>query len=67
VTIENCGADVTFEQAPDRVVLLKSSSVPFLHELGVMDRVTARAGQYPDDYYDDETVAELDAIPLLTD
>lgn len=67
VTIENCGADVTFEQAPERLVLLKSSSVPFLHELGVMDRVTARAGQYPDDYYDEETRAELDEIPLLTD
>ena len=67
VTIENCGADVTFEQAPERLVLLKSSAVPFLHELGVMDRVTARAGQYPDDYYDEETRAELDEIPLLTD
>jgi iron complex transport system substrate-binding protein len=67
VTIENCGAKVTFDRAPERVVLLKSSSVPFLHELGVMDRVTARAGQYPDEYYDDETIAELDHIPLLTD
>lgn len=67
VTIENCGADVTFDAAPERLVLLKSSSVPFLHELGVMDRVTARAGAYPEDYYDDETLAELDEIPLLTD
>jgi len=67
VTIENCGAEVTFDKAPERVVLLKSSAVPFLHELGVMDRVTARAGQYPAEYYDDETLAELDAIPLLTD
>lgn len=67
VTIENCGAEVTFEQAPERLVLLKSSAVPFLHELGVMDRVTARAGAYPDDYYDDETLAELEDVPLLTD
>jgi iron complex transport system substrate-binding protein len=67
LTVENCGADVTFDQAPERVVLLKSSAVPFLHEIGVMDRVTARAGAYPDDYYDDETLAELDDIPLLTD
>ena len=43
MTIENCGAEVTFDQAPERVVLLKSSAVPFLHEIGVMDRVTARA------------------------
>lgn len=67
VSIENCGAEVTFEKVPERVVLLKSSAVPFLHELGVMDRVTARAGQYPAEYYDDETLAELDEIPLLTD
>lgn len=67
VTVENCGADVTFEAAPQRVVLLKSAAVPYLHELGVMDRVTARAGQYPAEYYDDETLAELDDIELLTD
>ena len=67
VTIENCGPEVGFDAAPERVVLLKSSSVPFLHELGVLDRVTARAGQYPAEYYDDETLAELEAVPLLTD
>jgi iron complex transport system substrate-binding protein len=67
VTVENCGADVTFEQAPERVVMLKSAAVPFLHALGVMDRVTARAGQYPADYYDEATLAELDEVPLLTD
>lgn len=67
VTIENCGAEVTFARAPERLVLLKSSAVPFLHEIGVMDRVTARAGAYPADYYDAETLAELDEIPLLTD
>ncbi|WP_243059236.1 ABC transporter substrate-binding protein [Nocardioides sp. SR21] len=67
VTIDNCGAEVTFEKVPERVVLLKSSAVPFLHEIDVMDRVTARAGQYPAEYYDDETLAELDEIPLLTD
>jgi len=67
VTVENCGAEVTFEAAPERVVLLKSAAVPYLHELGVMDRVTARAGQYPADYYDEDTLAELEEIPLLTD
>lgn len=67
VTVENCGADVTFDRAPERVVMLKSAAVPYLHDLGVMDRVTARAGQYPADYYDAETLAELDDIPLLTD
>jgi iron complex transport system substrate-binding protein len=67
VTVRNCGADVTFDAEPKRVVMLKSAAVPYLHDLGVMDRVTARAGQYPKDYYDAETLAQLDKIPLLTD
>lgn len=67
VTVTNCGVDVTFDAPPQRVVLLKSAAVPYLHALGVMDRVTARAGLYPEDYYDAATLAELDRIPLLTD
>ncbi|MDP9793639.1 iron complex transport system substrate-binding protein [Catenuloplanes nepalensis] len=67
ITINNCGVDVTFDRAPERVVLLKSAAVPYLHSLGVMDRVTARAGRYPKEYYDAATLAELDRIPLLTD
>ena len=67
VTIENCGAEVTFDAPPERVVMLKSSAVPYLHALGVMDKVVARAGDYPADYYDAATRAELDDIPLLTD
>ena len=41
VTVNSCGEDVTFEQEPERIVLLKSASVPGLHELGVLDRVEA--------------------------
>ncbi|WP_433533149.1 ABC transporter substrate-binding protein [Micromonospora sp. CA-263727] len=67
VTVSNCGVEVSFDAAPQRVVLLKSAAVPYLHALGVMDRVTARAGQYPKEYYDAATLAELDRIPLLTD
>ncbi|MCY1143209.1 ABC transporter substrate-binding protein [Actinoplanes sp. Pm04-4] len=67
LTVKNCGVDVTFDKAPERTVLLKSAAVPYLHDLGVLDRVTARAGQYPKEYYDDATLAALDKIPLLTD
>ncbi|MEG3636054.1 ABC transporter substrate-binding protein [Micromonospora palythoicola] len=67
VTVTNCGVEVTFDATPERVVLLKSAAVPYLHALGVMDRVTARAGRYPSEYYDAATLAELDRIPLLTD
>lgn len=68
VTVENCGAEVTFEQRPERGVLLRSAAVPYLHELGVLDDViTARAGAYPRDYYDGETWAELGEIPMLSE
>ncbi|WP_235738897.1 ABC transporter substrate-binding protein [Nocardioides alcanivorans] len=66
VTVENCGADVTFNRAPERVVMLKSAAVPFLAELGVLDRVNARGGEYPREYYDDETWEQLNEIPALT-
>lgn len=66
LTITNCGAEVTFPAAPEDVVLLKSSAVPFLAALGVLDRVSARAGDYPRAYYDDATWAALERIPALT-
>ena len=68
VTVQNCGAEVVFEERPERAVLLASAAVPFLHELGVLSEVvTARAGAYPRDYYDDATWAELESIPMLSD
>lgn len=66
LTVENCGAEVTLDAAPEQVVLLKSAAVPYLAALGVLDRVTARAGEYPRDYYDDTTWAALEEIPALT-
>ena len=68
VTVENCGAKVVFDKAPQRGVLLKPAASTYLHELGILDEVvTARAGAYPRGYYDDETWAELESIPMLSD
>ncbi|WP_246021318.1 ABC transporter substrate-binding protein [Arthrobacter echini] len=67
LTIMNCGKEVILAAPPERVVLLDSSPVTFLHLLDVMDRVVARAGTYPSEYYDADTQAEIDRIPLLTD
>lgn len=66
LVLDNCGAEVRLEATPERVVMLKSSAVPFLAELGVLERVTARAGEYPRDYYDAETWAALESVPALT-
>ncbi len=67
VTVSNCGHDLTFYREPQRVVLLKSAAVPALHSLGVMDRVVARAGAYPEEYYDQATREELAKITQLSD
>lgn len=67
VTVQNCGVDVTFNKTPERMVLLKSAAVPALHDLGVLDQVVARAGAYPDAYYDQETRDELKKVPMLSD
>ncbi len=67
VTVENCGADVTFEAAPERVALLESAPASILHELGVLDTVILRAGAFPQEYYDDETYAAIEEVPSLGD
>lgn len=65
VTVENCGAEVTFDQTPERLVLLKSASAPALHMLGVLDRAVARAGAFPAEYFNDDAIEVLDGIPQL--
>ncbi|HIW91835.1 MAG TPA: ABC transporter substrate-binding protein [Candidatus Corynebacterium avicola] len=67
ISVDNCGDSVTLDAPPENVTLLRSAPVATLSELGVLDKVTTRAGQYPDEYYDDNTNMQLDAIPSLTD
>ncbi|MBM7502617.1 putative F420-0 ABC transporter substrate-binding protein [Agromyces aurantiacus] len=55
VTLDNCGTEVTFEQAPQRVVTIKSSTLELLLALGLEDRVVGAAftdGPVPDEYAD---------------
>ncbi|RMI09330.1 ABC transporter substrate-binding protein [Cellulomonas triticagri] len=67
VTVTNCGQDVVFPSVPERVVLLESAPVTVLDALGVLDRVVARAGTFPDVYYDDALNERLAAIPMLSE
>lgn len=67
LNVTNCGAEVHFDHVPNRVVMLKPSAVTYLHDLGMLDHVIARAGAYPDEYYDEATIAELDDVPMLSD
>ncbi|WP_407318360.1 putative F420-0 ABC transporter substrate-binding protein [Isoptericola halotolerans] len=51
LTLDNCGTEVTFEAAPERVVTIKSSTAETLLALGFGDRVVGAAfldGEVPD-------------------
>lgn len=65
VTVRNCGHRVTFEEPPERVLLLESAPVPVLQSIGALDTVVMRAGAFPPQYYDAETNAAIDQIPSL--
>nr|WP_205835375.1 ABC transporter substrate-binding protein [Microbacterium sp. CFH 90308] len=67
LTVTNCGEDVVFDAAPERVILLESAPVTILDGLGVLDRVVARAGSFPSGYYDEDLTARIDAIDSLSD
>ncbi|AWB84280.1 ABC transporter substrate-binding protein [Corynebacterium liangguodongii] len=66
-TVANCGREVAFTHAPERVVLQDSTAVATLDGLGVLDKVVAKAGFFPREYFTDAVNAQLDAIPSLSD
>lgn len=55
ITLDNCGTEVTLEQAPERIVTIKSSTLELLLALGLEDRIVGTAftdGPVPDEYAD---------------
>jgi iron complex transport system substrate-binding protein len=53
VTVDNCGTEVTFDAAPERVVTIKSSTTEMLLALGLGDRIVGTAfqdGPVPDEW-----------------
>lgn len=67
INVENCGDTVSFAGAPQRVTLLDNPAVSTLAALDVLDRVTAKAGLYPTQYYSAQVAGQLEQIPTLTD
>ncbi|WP_438853611.1 putative F420-0 ABC transporter substrate-binding protein [Agromyces sp. M3QZ16-3] len=65
VTVDNCGTEVTFDAAPERVVTIKSSTLELLLALGLEDRIVGAAftdGPVPDEFAD-----AADGIEVLSD
>ncbi|MDR5701161.1 putative F420-0 ABC transporter substrate-binding protein [Agromyces aerolatus] len=55
LTVDNCGTEVTFDAAPERVVTVKSSTLELLLALGLEDRIVGTAfsdGPVPAEYAD---------------
>ncbi|MER7547254.1 ABC transporter substrate-binding protein [Spirillospora sp. NPDC127506] len=66
-TVKNCGVDVTLDKAPSRVMIVNSAPLQYLSTLGVLDRLSSRAGKFPPEYYSEETLAAVNKVPSLTD
>lgn len=65
VTVDNCGVEVTFDAAPERVVTIKSSTTELLLALGLGDRIVGTAFQ--DGPVPEEFEAEAADIPIISD
>lgn len=68
VTVDNCGTEVTFDEAPERVVTIKSTSTEMLLALGIGDRIVGTGfqdGPVPEQWADDaESLVSLsDKVP----
>ncbi|WP_136520461.1 putative F420-0 ABC transporter substrate-binding protein [Cellulomonas telluris] len=65
VTVDNCGTQVTVEQAPERIVTIKSSTTEMVAALGLADRLVGTGfsdGPPPQEWAD-----ELAGVPVLSD
>ena len=68
VTVDNCGTEVTFDEAPERVVTIKSTSTEMLLALGLGDRIVGTGfqdGPVPEKWADDAAalVSLSDKVP----
>lgn len=66
-TVHNCGREVAFPKAPERIVLQDATGVQTISDLGKLDNVVAKAGFFPREYFTDEINSQLDNIPSLSD
>ncbi len=65
VTVDNCGVEMTFDEAPERVVTIKSSTTEMLLALGLGDRIVGTAFQ--DGPVPDKWENEAEDLPVLAE
>ena len=65
LTLDNCGTEVTFDAAPERVLAIKSTSIEMLLALGLEDRIIGTG--FPDGPAAEEWAAAAESLPLISD
>jgi len=65
LSIQNCDAEVTVEQAPERAVSLNQSATEIMIQLGLADRMAGTS--YETDPVPSDIADAYESIPLLTD
>lgn len=67
VTVVSCSTEVTFDKAPERIIVFRNEVIPVLSSLGVLDRVVGLVGQFHGDYFDADTQVQMAELPVLSD
>lgn len=65
LTIDNCGTEVTFDSAPERVLTIKSTSTEMLLALGLGDRIVASS--FSDGPVSEQWADAAADVPVISD
>src|SRR3712207_2529526 len=65
LTIQNCDIDLTLAAAPQRVVIMDPAALAILSEIGALDRVVARIGPVPSEYFSADVNDAIAQVPEL--
>lgn len=65
VTIENCGVEITYDEAPQQAITMNQGATEIMLALGLEDSMVGTA--YLDDYILPEFEEVYDSVPVLSD
>ena len=63
--VMSCTEELTFDKAPERILVMGDYALPFLVEMDMLDKVVAIAEKIDEGVYDDATYKKIQAIPFL--
>lgn len=65
ISVETCGRTITVPSPPKRVIFINSVGTSALQDLGLLDRVVARAGTLDSTVFDGTAKETIDKLPKL--